>query len=93
MATATWEIDGVDHELRAKHADALWTITQERHRRALERMERAERMAREATTDEERQRKAHLAGIHQEAARCHQRAAELFARHRDHERQASASAG
>jgi hypothetical protein len=86
MPTATWNGDGADHELRARQADALWTLTRERYRREIERMERAERLARDATAEEERERQTRLAEVHEEAAQCHQRAAELFAMHRDHER-------
>jgi hypothetical protein len=86
MPTATLNVDRADHELRARQADALWTLTRERHRREIERMERAERLAWAATTDEERRRQTRLAELHQEAAQCHQRGAEFFAAHRDHER-------
>jgi hypothetical protein len=36
MPTATWNVDRADHELRARQAHALWSLTRERYRREIE---------------------------------------------------------
>src|SRR5215211_4855947 len=85
MATTPEKFDGDKHERSALHADRMRVVTERRYRQALQRKQRAERLAREASTQYERQRNARLAKLHHEATLCRRQVAELFAAYRDHE--------
>ena len=86
MAGTFTELHDETHEEQARHADRMRALSEQRYKEALERQERAELLARQASTDAERERHLLQAKVHRDAALCQLRAGRLFAAHRDHER-------